>query len=102
MCPRNSPELGVRYCVPGARRCPRNSSGIPRAAWDYRLGNRSAIDRVLDQHKEKRPSDSTIRAKFNTYRFADYKESTIVLLAKVVTVSVETVAITEAMKREPH
>ena len=73
-------------------------TGIPAAAWDYRLGNRSAIDWVLDQHKEKTPRDPTIRAKFNTYRFADYKESCIALRAKVVTVSVETVAITEAMK----
>jgi predicted helicase len=73
-------------------------TGIPREAWDYRLGNRSAIDWVLDQHKEKTPRDPTIREKFNTYRFADYKESMIELLAKVVRVSVETVAITEAMK----
>ncbi|HMS19264.1 type ISP restriction/modification enzyme [uncultured Sphingorhabdus sp.] len=73
-------------------------SGIPREAWDYRLGNRSGIDWVLDQHKEKTPRDPTIREKFNTYRFADYKESCIDLLAKVVQVSVETVAITEAMK----
>lgn len=73
-------------------------TGIPRGAWDYRLGNRSAIDWVLDQHKEKKPRDPTIAAKFNTYRFADYKESMIALLAKVVRVSVDTVAITEAMK----
>ena len=73
-------------------------TGIPAAAWDYRLGNRSAIDWVLDQHKEKTPRDPTIRAKFNTYRFADYKENCIALLAKVVRVSVETVAITGAMR----
>ncbi|WP_337180240.1 type ISP restriction/modification enzyme [Sphingopyxis granuli] len=73
-------------------------TGIPREAWDYRLGNRSAIDWVLDQHKEKTPRDPTIREKFNTYRFADYKERMIDLLAKVVRVSVGTVAITEAMK----
>ena len=72
--------------------------GIPRQAWDYKLGNRSAIDWVLDQHKEKTPRDPTVAAKFNTYRFADYKESMIELLAKVVRVSVDTVAITEAMK----
>ena len=53
---------------------------------------------MLDQHKEKKPRDPTIAAKFNTYRFADYKESMIELLAKVVRVSVETVAITEAMR----
>jgi predicted helicase len=71
--------------------------GIPPEAWKYRLGNRSAIDWVLDQHKEKRPRDPTIAAKFNTYRFADYKESMIALLAKVVRVSVETVEIAKAM-----
>ena len=73
-------------------------TGIPREAWEYRLGNRSAIDWVLDQHKEKTPRDPAIRAKFNTYRFADYKEHCIALLAKVVRVSVETVAITALMK----
>lgn len=72
-------------------------AGIPPEAWAYRLGNRSGIDWVLDQHKEKTPKDPTIRAKFNTYRFADYKESCITLLAKVVTVSLETLAITNAM-----
>ena len=54
---------------------------------------------MLDQHKEKKPRDPTIREKFNTYRFADYKESMVALLAKVVRVSVETVAIIEAMKK---
>jgi predicted helicase len=73
-------------------------TGIPREAWDYRLGNRSAIDWVLDQHKEKTPRDPTIRAKFNTYRFADHKEEMIKLLARVITVSLETVKITEAMR----
>ena len=73
-------------------------TGIPREAWDYRLGNRSAIDWVLDQHKEKTPRDPTVRAKFNTYRFADHKESMIDLLARVITVSLETVKITEAMR----
>ncbi len=72
-------------------------TGVPPDAWAYRLGNRSAIDWVLDQHKEKTPRDPTIREKFNTYRFADYKESMILLLARVVRVSVDTVAITNEM-----
>jgi predicted helicase len=76
-------------------------SGIPTDAWRYRLGNRSAIDWVLDQHKEKTPKDPTIREKFNTYRFADYKETVVDLLARVVTVSLETVAITDAMVTLP-
>ena len=60
-------------------------AGVPTAAWDYRLGNRSALEWVLDQHKEKTPKDPTIREKFNTYRFADYKEKVIDLLARVTT-----------------
>ncbi|MFZ4623693.1 MAG: type ISP restriction/modification enzyme [Rhodoferax sp.] len=71
--------------------------GIPPEAWDYKLGNRSAIDWVLDQYKEKKPKDPTIREKFDTYRFADYKEKVIDLLLRVTTVSIETVNIVEAM-----
>jgi predicted helicase len=72
--------------------------GVPPEAWTYRLGNRSAIDWVLDQHKEKKPKDPTIRAKFDTYRFADHKERVIDLLARVTTVSVETVKIVESIR----
>jgi len=73
-------------------------TGLPEAAWTYRLGNRSGVEWVLDQYKEKTPKDPTIREKFNTYRFADYKEKVIDLIGRVMQVSVETVAITEAMK----
>jgi predicted helicase len=58
----------------------------------------SVLSPVLDQYKEKKPKDPTIREKFDTYRFADYKEKVIDLLMRVTTVSVETVAVTEAMK----
>jgi predicted helicase len=73
-------------------------TGVPDEAWTYRLGNRSGVEWVLDQYKEKTPKDPTIREKFNTYRFADYKEKVIELIGRVTRVSVETVAITEAMK----
>ncbi|MCE7951586.1 MAG: DNA methyltransferase [Xanthomonadales bacterium PRO7] len=73
-------------------------NGIPPQAWDYKLGNRSALEWILDQYKEKKPKDPTIRAKFNTYRFADYKDKVIALLARVTRVSVQTQAIVEAMK----
>ncbi|HEV2335418.1 MAG TPA: type ISP restriction/modification enzyme [Stellaceae bacterium] len=76
-------------------------TGIPAAAWDYRLGNRSALEWVLDQHKEKTPRDPTIREKFNTYRFADYKDKVIDLLGRVTRVSVETMAIVAAMRGAP-
>jgi predicted helicase len=73
-------------------------SGIPPAAFTYLLGNRSGLDWVLDQYREKTPKDPTIREKFNTYRFADYKEQVIDLLARVTTVSLKTVEITRAMR----
>jgi predicted helicase len=62
------------------------------------FGNRCALDWVLDHYKEKKPKDPTIREKFDTYRFADHKEKVIDLLARVTTVSVETVRSVTAMK----
>ncbi|MBB4170427.1 type ISP restriction/modification enzyme [Rhizobium sp. BK538] len=73
-------------------------SGIPPLAFTYRLGNRSGIEWILDQYKEKTPKDPTIREKFNAYRFADYKEKVIDLIGRVTRVSVETMDIVEAMK----
>ena len=49
-------------------------TGVPAIAWDYKLGNRSALEWILDQYKEKKPKDPTIAKLFNTYKFADYKE----------------------------
>ena len=74
-------------------------SGVPREAWGYKFGNRSALEWILDQYKEKKPKDPTIREKFDTYRFADYKEKVIDLLMRVTRVSVETQAIVEAMRK---
>jgi len=74
-------------------------AGIPPEAWDYKLGNRSALDWILDQYKEKKPKDPTIREKFDTYRFADYKEKVIDLLMRVASVSVRTEEIVFAMRR---
>jgi predicted helicase len=73
-------------------------SGIPKEAWEYKLGNRSALEWILDQYKEKKPKDPTIAEKFNTYRFIDYKDKVIDLIKRVTTVSVETVRIVEEMK----
>jgi predicted helicase len=77
-------------------------TGVPAEAWEYRLGNRTALEWVLDQHKEKRPKDPTIRARFDGYRFADHKERVAELLMRVTRVSVETVAIVEAMRAAPR
>lgn len=71
--------------------------GVPDSAWAYKLGNRSALEWVLDQYKEKKYTDKTIAENFNTYRFADYKNHVIDLLKRVCTVSVETMKIIDAM-----
>jgi predicted helicase len=74
--------------------------GIPKQAWEYKLGNRSALEWILDQYKEKKPTDPTIAEKFNTYKFADYKEKVIDLLKRVCTISVETMKIIGQMPGE--
>jgi predicted helicase len=72
-------------------------SGIPATAWEYRLGNRSAIECILDQYKDKKPGGSDILKQFSTYKFIDYKELVIDLLKKACTVSVETVKVVGEM-----
>ncbi|MEQ1733572.1 MAG: type ISP restriction/modification enzyme, partial [Bacteroidia bacterium] len=73
-------------------------TGVPAQAWEYKLGNRSAIEWVLDQYKEHKPTDATILEHFNDYKFADYKTHVIDLLLRVTTVSIETMSITNEMK----
>jgi predicted helicase len=41
-------------------------SGVPKEALEYKLGNRSALRWILDQYKEKNPSDPAIAEKFNS------------------------------------
>ena len=72
-------------------------AGVPEKAWEYQLGSRSALEWVLDQYKERKPRDPTIREKFNTYRFSDHKERVIDLLRRVCTVSVATMEIVDSM-----
>ena len=72
-------------------------AGVPPDAWRYELGSRSALEWVLDQYKEKKPRDPTIRENFNTYRFADHKERVIDLLKRVCTVSVKTMDVVDDM-----
>jgi predicted helicase len=72
-------------------------SGIPTIAWEYKLGNRSALECILDQYKERKPRDVTIREQFDDYQFADIKEQVINLLGRVCTVSVRTMEIVVRM-----
>ena len=70
-------------------------TGVPNEVWWYKLGSRTAVEWVLDQYKERKPRDPTIRERFNTYRFADHKERVIDLLARLCTVSVRTMDIVD-------
>jgi predicted helicase len=71
--------------------------GMLATAWDYKLGNRSALEWILDQYKEKTSKDPTIAKLFNTYKFADCKEHVIDLLQRVCTVSIRTMEIIQQM-----
>jgi predicted helicase len=64
--------------------------GIPRSAWEYRLGNRSALEWVINQYQPKRPKDLTVRKLFNDYEYKTHKKAVIDLLAKVCTISIRT------------
>lgn len=70
---------------------------IPRGRSSIWFGTYSALEWILERYKEKKPKDPTIAEKFNTYRFADYKEQVIELLMRACTVSVETMKIVKEM-----
>ena len=90
---------GESYYLQCGRYIERNpvKAGVVKLAWEYKLGNRSALEWILDQYKESKPKDPTIAEKFNTYHFAEYKEQVIDLLKRVCTVSVETMKIVNSM-----
>ncbi len=71
---------------------------IPEIALEYKLGNRSALEWLLDSYKEKKTKDKTILKYFNNYKFSDYKNELIELLKKICTISVETMKIINKMK----
>jgi predicted helicase len=61
---------------------------FPKEALEYKLGNRSAIEWVIDGYKEKKIRDETVREKFGKSEI-DFDE-VLSLLKKVTTVSLET------------
>ena len=66
--------------------------GIPSRVFDYRLGNRSALEWVIDQYRVKTDKRSGI---VNDPNRADDPQYIIRLIRKVITVSLETVSIVE-------
>jgi predicted helicase len=65
-------------------------AGIPAAAFDYRLGNRSALEWVIDQYRVTEDKRSGIKSDPNR---PDDPEYIVRLVGQVVRVSVETVRI---------
>ncbi len=69
-------------------------SGVPTEAFQYRLGNRSALEWVVDQYRIKTDRRSGIE---NDPNRADDEEYIVDLIRKVIGVSVETVEIVERL-----
>ena len=61
--------------------------GIPAAAYDYRLGNRSALEWIVDQYRLKTDKRSGI---VNDPNRADQPKYIVDLIARIITVSLKT------------
>jgi predicted helicase len=72
-------------------------AGIPPDVFDYRLGNRSALEWVVDQYQVSEDKRSGIRSDPNR---ADDPAYIVRLVGQVVRVSIETVAIVAALPVE--
>ncbi len=70
-------------------------AGIPPEAWQYRLGNRAALDWVVDQYQVTTDKSGAILRDPNR---ADDPEYIVRLIGKVVTVSVGTVRLVAALR----
>ena len=69
-------------------------AGIPAKALDYRLGNRSALEWVIDQYRVKTDKRSGI---VNDPNRGDDPQYIVKLIGKVIAVSLETVRIVEGL-----
>ena len=69
-------------------------NGIPPEVYDYRLGNRSALGWVIDQYRVTRDEQGNIA---NDPNHPDDEQYILRLIARVITVSLETVRIVKAL-----
>jgi predicted helicase len=80
-------------------------SGIPLKAFDYKLGSRSPIEWVLTGYKpqkynpDKEEHHKILAAEFNHYDWQTIRAKLLDLIPRLVTVSLETLEITDAMKK---
>ncbi|TKJ38468.1 DNA helicase [candidate division TA06 bacterium B3_TA06] len=70
-------------------------AGIPEEVYQYRLGNRSALEWIVDQYRVKTDKRSGIVSDPNR---ADDEQYIIRLIKKVITVSLETVKVVNQLK----
>ena len=73
--------------------------GIPERAFAYRLGNRSALDWIVDQYRVKTDKRSGITHDPNGY--SDDPQYILKLIERVITVSLRTVDIVEGLAKLP-
>jgi len=78
---------------------------IPKEISEYVIGPRNPLQWILEFYKESKnkisdeaSDDESIRKRFNTYKFEEYKEQVITLLNKVTTVCVETIKLRNQLK----
>ena len=69
-------------------------SGIPPEAFDYRLGNRSALEWVIDRYRVSRDAQGNIVSDPNRL---DDEEYIVRLIGQVITVSLETQRIVNSL-----
>jgi predicted helicase len=69
-------------------------AGIPPETFEYRLGNRSALDWIIDRYRVRADKRSGI---VNDPNRLDDPQYIIRLVGKVITVSLETVKVVEGL-----
>ena len=74
-------------------------NGIPERAFAYRLGNRSALEWIVDQYRVKTDKRSGIKHDPNGY--SDDEQYILQLIERVITVSLRTVDIVDELSRLP-
>ena len=77
-----------------AKRKNEELTGIPKEVYEYRLGNRSALEWVIDQYQVSTDKRSGIT---NDPNRPDDPEYILRLIGQVITVSLETVKIVAAL-----
>jgi predicted helicase len=70
--------------------------GVPQEAFDYRLGNRSALEWVIDQYRVNRDEHGNITSDPNR---SDNEQYIVRLLGQVITVSLETNKVVAGLPR---